>query len=254
MVFIKPFIVLLGVAFCTISSAQNYTDIPTGSTEMNSTKTPICNSEMNSTDIPIYYAEMVIDNAAAQGMLLFNTTREGLNFEVDMNVYDVDSGKYNDCISSDNTTINLKWHIHVGRPIGGQGIGSECGGTVGNPAVGGHYDPTFACGSATDNVEECAVLKRNTENNFNYTCNPEIYKINPYACEVGDYSGKFGKLSFMIHIDGKTATAKHTSIDKYGPPLGLVLNRAITFHCDSPRMFCASIQESGSNATALINS
>ena len=120
----------------------------------------------------------------------------------------------------------MSWHIHekwthtdaVGR------VGpTDCG-----PAfTGGHYDPTFACGPASQhrkmvdgtNAGACASLpfapaaacKKEEDKCFErgcvgpssasldegisaYTCSPTSagYIAQPFQCEVGDMSGKFG--------------------------------------------------------------
>ncbi|KNC77982.1 hypothetical protein SARC_09571 [Sphaeroforma arctica JP610] len=129
----------------------------------------------------------------------------------------------------------MNWHIHVGKPFGGQGVGAECGAMAGSPPVGGHCDPTFACGLATDEVGACDVIGRSVvEGEFVYPCSPEEYEKNPYVCEVVDCSGKFGALKFKIDKHNKNiAKVVASDVDEYGPQLKLIEDRAITFHCGS---------------------
>jgi hypothetical protein len=62
--------------------------------------------------------------------------------------------------------------------------------------TGGHYDPYLACsGSSQDHADKCAKIGRTADQGYTYTCNPEVYKSGHFsACEVGDLSGKFGRL------------------------------------------------------------
>ncbi|KNC69626.1 hypothetical protein SARC_17861, partial [Sphaeroforma arctica JP610] len=46
---------------------------------------------------------------------------------------------------------------------------------------------------------------------------------------------------FKINHHKKTAYVMAKDIDEYGPQLKLIQNRAITFHCGSPRIFCGTL-------------
>lgn len=193
---------------------------------------------------------MKVDNSAAEGTTIFKDQGDSVEWTVDMTIFDTDSDLYEAC--RDGDYINMNWHIHVGKPFGGQGVGAECGATAGSPPVGGHYDPTFACGPATDEVEACDATDRSVaEDAFVYPCNPEEYEKNPYACEVGDYSGKFGALRFKIDRHDKSiATIEESDIDVYGPQLKLIEDRAITFHCGAPRIFCGTLSNGAYKPTS----
>ena len=66
--------------------------------------------------------------------------------------------------------------------------GEDCG-----PAfTGGHYDPTFGCGPASDNQpEECAKVGRGKDDGEAQTCD---VMADVSTCELGDLSGKTRKV------------------------------------------------------------
>ena len=71
-----------------------------------------------------------------------------------------------------------------------------------------------------------------------YSCNPTEYAKNPFACEVGDMSGKFGKLA----IDGASKMGTLAGADLYMSPLSELRGKSIVFHCDGgARVFCAKL-------------
>ena len=95
----------------------------------------------------------------------------------------------------------FNWHVH-NAPIGDDS--GECGGTI----TGGHYDPTYACGGASQGqstgvgggplaeggVSACAAIN---EYRPGYTYSGEdgvCSQDNQAGCERGDQSGKMGKI------------------------------------------------------------
>ena len=79
------------------------------------------------------------------------------------------------------------WHIHVkwssDKPYGSL---KQCS----LAATGGHYDPTKACGPASEyaGTNECLAKVAS------YNCTPETYSKDPLNCEQGDLDGKLGPL------------------------------------------------------------
>ena len=175
----------------------------------------------------------------------------------------------------------LNWHVHQYE---GEGIRTvaegeadpsssapACGGTV----TGGHYDPTFACGGASQNNAGagppdadgnpttggvCAILrdaeqtfpassaetgkvKTSTAASYAAACNgtPDTQSV----CEIGDQSGKLGKLK---------ANKKKISTfrDQWMTPIDTLKGRSLVLHCCydkpeggtscGPRLACANLE------------
>eukprot|EP01134_Creolimax_fragrantissima_P007237 CFRG7237T1 len=186
--------------------------------------------------------EMSVNNRVAEGITTFTTRTDGVHIEVEMEIYNVFDGTYDDCISDDGKYIMMNWYMHAGKPDGGQGVGDECGPNAGHTPVGGKYDPTFVCSSSTDNIHKCTTVGRTKEQGFNYHCSPTEYEKNSNTCEVGDYSGKFGLLQFHVNHRTKTAYAEYGGLDQHSPPLHRFLGRSMVLHCNARRLVCGAIE------------
>ncbi|KNC84076.1 hypothetical protein SARC_03704 [Sphaeroforma arctica JP610] len=185
------------------------------------------------------------ENALATGSIdITSDPVDGVKFVMTLSLLDVMSDDtYAECLDGDGApgdTILLDWHIHVGKPVDGEGVKEECDTDAG---VLGHYDPTFACGSTSNEVEACEALGRSpTDAQFSYDCNPEAYNTNPYACQVADYSGKFGAAVATIQDDGNAVIGLEVT-DHWGSPLEFWEGMTLVFHCGTPRIFCGEMSE-----------
>ena len=140
------------------------------------------------------------------------------------------------CFENDDFSYHIheKWdHNNTYDKIGPR----ACGSTY----TGGHWDPWLACGPATGNTY-CAtkgscVNGSSVLGNQGYDCDNDTFFENPYACEVGDWSGKYGKAT----VDGDIVTAiGYSPYEVNGEDL---LNLSVVFHCDSGlRAFCAPFE------------
>jgi len=147
-------------------------------------------------------------------------------------------------------SAGLSYHIHSfwNNNYKDSAIFSDCGG----PNLGGHYDPFLACSGATSSVAECAALGRRSDD---YSCDTTKYLNGEYQfCEVGDLSGKFGKMMPNSAVD---LTFEGEEILDYFGPLkanydvnydapeeGITKSWvSIVFHCasDGSRQFCAKL-------------
>ena len=114
----------------------------------------------------------------------------------------------------------------------------DCGATY----TGGHWDPWLACGPATGNtyctVKGGCVNGSSALGYQGYDCDNATFLENPYACEVGDWSGKYGKAS----VDGDIVTG--IGYSAYEVNGGDLLNFSVVFHCsnDGSRVFCAPFE------------
>ena len=89
------------------------------------------------------------------------------------------------CISG-TATGELNWHIHAAET--GPGLGCQSGQTK------GHYDPTYACGPATQwDSTLCTTINQSRGGN-GYTYSTECTSDTQEGCEIGDLSGKMGKV------------------------------------------------------------
>jgi len=118
------------------------------------------------------------------------------------------------------------WHIHDkwahGDILAAAGA-VDCG--IANTA--GHYDPGSACGPASGNADcgKCGLLSTN------YDCQ---FGSDPYSCEVGDFSAKYGRLP--------VSTQPLEVSSDFVPNLALLLGKSMVMHCgDGSRAVCAKI-------------
>lgn len=119
--------------------------------------------------------------------------------------------------------------------------------------TGNHYDPNLACGpNSEDSNDLCADLGRTSSSGYHYSCSASNYSMGKYSyCEVGDLSGKFGRV-YMTEIGSDTFQVN--GITDYQPPY--VANymmsdyvahqwASIVFHCgeDGSRLVCGVLQQ-----------
>jgi len=89
----------------------------------------------------------------------------------------------------------LVYHVHSfwNNATTTSSANSFCGPTY----TGGHYDPSLACSSASEDAKGlCTALGRTADQGYEYPCNSEDFADGNMAkCEIGDLSGKFGGLN-----------------------------------------------------------
>ena len=183
-------------------------------------------------------------SAQASGFISLNidTSGQGQYFvQLDLSKVDL-QGLQPSCVLTDGLT----YHIHsywnnFGSETSAAG-GSNCG--VSN--TGNHYDPSLACSAASQNLTACDRLSR--FGNI-YDCQ---FSTKPWTCEVGDLSGKFGKLTSS---DNKIFTSSNFLIDNYPPyPQDYLVDdlpfwtmwASVVFHCSGSRLLCAKFEETPS--------
>jgi len=136
----------------------------------------------------------------------------------------------------------LNWHVHQYpvsqtlaniRAVDETGNAAGCGSLV----TGGHYDPTFACGGASQNKANgiCAILRATDQDPAGnglvkgaYACTT----TDQSQCEIGDQSGKMGKLDATkrrrkgrINGGGK---------DYWMEPIANLEGKSMVLHCCVP--------------------
>jgi hypothetical protein len=157
--------------------------------------------------------------------------------------YEIDLSKF---VTSCDLSQGLSYHFHTYWTDAKFGASTTtCADT------GGHYDPFLACGpSSEDKASLCPLLNRTSTSGYTYGCSPSTYSSGHHSlCEVGDLSGKFGKM--MPDDPVKPAMFTGTHIDPM-PPLianyesGDMISKqwaSLVIHCpvDNSRILCGHV-------------
>jgi len=137
----------------------------------------------------------------------------------------------------------LLYHIHdAWDNIEGT---SATGGTAcGKPNTQNHYDPGVACGAASNNpgctTNGGCVGGSTAAGDQGYDCSPETFAVDPFVCEVGDLSNKFGKVQVIKNYFAAGHNFEPARPLQYFDALE---GKSVVFHCNSgQRAFCAVIQ------------
>ena len=135
----------------------------------------------------------------------------------------------------------LNWHIHETPGTGIRDVSAGATNTgnavgCGKDDTGGHYDPTFACGAASQNRANGLCDAIDDTLGDSYDCSTD----EQYNCEIGDQSGKLGK------IDAQNCN-KQKFIDNWINDIASIEGRSLVLHCcDSttcgPRLACANLE------------
>lgn len=172
----------------------------------------------------------------------WNPMEAKIQVDLDLSHLDIEAikEKYPEC---EYPATKFGWHIHAKwNNEHESGFLADC-----SPAqTGGHYDPTFACGPASQYSKDVTCTSKSE---FPYACSAETFENKGVNCEVGDFSGKFG--AFELGESGKIkATYKDfffPSKALYNQPMYLepqvrwnfVLHLACPQH-KNPRILCAT--------------
>jgi len=118
--------------------------------------------------------------------------------------------------------------------------------------TGGSFDPTYACGPLSQ-YNGGVACNAQAEGGKTYDCNPTTYAESNIACEMGDFSGKYGLVSIggdaglKVEADGvmDTFAPPESSYDADGWNIGLNL---ICPSRNNPAILCAKGELDGSDA------
>jgi hypothetical protein len=141
---------------------------------------------------------------------------DSINADICKNTCDADP----DCTAP---ATMLNWHIHERAiPVGG-----GCG------DAGGHWDPTFGCGGASQYQPTlCGTITTDVPGRVNpQSCDPTA---DIALCEMGDLSSKMGQV--MI------SESTQQFADKYISNLDNIKDLSIVFHCGAPRVACSNFE------------
>lgn len=136
------------------------------------------------------------------------------------------------------------WHIHSKwNNNASSGFLDDCSAAQ----TGGHYDPTFACGPASQyaNDQMCTLQQSDMHS---YQCSADTFPDRAINCEMGDFSGKFGKLQMdsvekikMIRQDVFFPPKALFNQPRYNAPdikWNFILHLSCPEH-ENPRVLCA---------------
>jgi hypothetical protein len=142
----------------------------------------------------------------------------------------------------ENCTDTLKYHLHSSWDHASDD--DQINSTMcGSAYTSGHWDPWRACGGASSNDycdSECISTS-------SYSCSSTTFASDPYSCEIGDWSGKYGVLEPDENMTQRTDSSFYevSGID--------VFDRSVVFHCGNSgaRAFCAPfiMMDTDNNAT-----
>lgn len=140
------------------------------------------------------------------------------------------------CFNGGSPTTDLAWHIHdlwTHGATGGLGTDS-CGGTY----TGLHYDPMWACGPFSGSLPAtCDPDQFCDGKKAAYSCNSTTFAADRSKCEVGDMSGRYGKMQLS---EGKGFFSFNKE-DNLLPPFEKLNGKSIVFHCNGKRAMCAKL-------------
>ena len=164
--------------------------------------------------------------------------------------YKLDLTSFTGYASTCNPSNGLSYHAHSywTNATADAGANALCGAAY----TGGHYDPSLACSTASEDIKtSCVSLGRTTDKGYVYSnqCNSVAYAAgNQALCEVGDFSGKFGALKptaagglvFEGFVRDEVApfTANYKATDAVAK-----MWSSVVFHCkdDASRILCGNL-------------
>lgn len=128
----------------------------------------------------------------------------------------------------------MSYHIHekwTHNTTTTAGAGAQCGAAY----TGGHYDPFVGCGGASEYAGTNLCNCSSGTASYSTRCTTTA---GGYGCELGDLSGRFGKLPSQV---GPYNATHQLSVL---PPVGVQLS--VVVHCGSSRVACAKLSTCGS--------
>jgi hypothetical protein len=181
-------------------------------------------------DIPYLKAEIIVQQGNDRTSAIWR-----------VNIEEVDYAAL--CPDDDQNVESLGWHIHERWNFPAAG-GPTSSTTCGPDETGGHYDPGFACGGASQHQCAegggcpCEQLGFLGVNDFQRTCD---LQDDAFSCEVGDLSGKLGRIEARTGIGFRRIyeDAWVNNVENWVAPN---LDGSIVFHCGTSGTRCACAQ------------
>lgn len=133
--------------------------------------------------------------------------------------------------------------------------GEECSKTLVGPVT----DPGLACGDAYPNplckqftIPASSAVRESAESAGAklYQCTPEIHAKNPFACQVGDLSGKFGAVKPLPDVPDRTPQIPTDRLfiaavrDQHGLPSCSLIGKSVLFRCaNGTPIWCGKLEK-----------
>ena len=181
----------------------------------------------------------------------FELTSTGITADIDLGKLTAES--IGTAVAEVCEGSTLQWHIHERWKHSNGRVAALGADACGLAWTSNHYDPLLACSNFSHNsrcknaqfpISGCIAPSSAIEggpHGWNttrpYECNNALFGTQPFACEVGDLSGKYG--DFAIDAAGKGSFNKVNPA--FLPPLSTLLGKSIVYHCAGQRSFCAAL-------------
>merc|ERR1712166_1321503 len=196
-----------------------------------------------------YYApssSTVVSSEDPWGPVTWSSDADG-NADGSVEISEADLGPGTTSASAYNRVVVV--HNNAGKKVG-CGVPSLNAPGCGKGVTGGHYDPTFACGGASQNNANgiCAILRATNQAPAGnglvkgaYACT----NTDQSQCEIGDQSGKMGKI--MASGARRRRKRMQKFNDKWMEPISNLDGRSLVLHCCSAagcgaRLACANLK------------
>mmetsp|Transcript_18029 Transcript_18029/g.33506 ORF Transcript_18029/g.33506 Transcript_18029/m.33506 type:complete len:223 (-) Transcript_18029:86-754(-) len=188
-----------------------------------------------------YCAKIEPDSASGAKGYFSMSYSSGINAKFEL---DLDLSNFEGEASTCTIENGLTYHIHT--TWADSSVSSSANAQCGPDYTSGHYDPSLACSSASEDINDrCASLGRTGDN---YPCDADDFESGNFAvCEQGDLSGKFGSLT------GGDRFFTASENDPWAPiPANYKATddranmwSSVVFHCkdDGSRLACADLVE-----------
>merc|ERR1712166_656320 len=201
-----------------------------------------------------YYApssSTVVSSEDPWGPVTWSSDDDG-NADGSVEISEADLGPGTTPASAYNRVVVV--HNNAGKKVG-CGVLSLNAPGCGKGVTGGHYDPTFACGGASQNNANgiCAILRATDQAPAGnglvkgaYACT----NADQSQCEIGDQSGKMGKIIGVNTAGGARRRRRRAQTqifnDRWMEPITNLDGKSLVLHCCSTagcgaRLACANL-------------
>ena len=202
-----------------------------------------------------YYApssSTVVSSEDPWGPVTWSSDADG-NADGSVEISEADLGPGTTPASAYNRVVVV--HNNAGKKVG-CGVLSLNAPGCGKGVTGGHYDPTFACGGASQNNANgiCAILRATDQAPAGnglvkgaYACT----NADQSQCEIGDQSGKMGKIIGVDTGGGARRRRRRATTQKFNDrwmePITNLDGKSLVLHCCSTagcgaRLACANLE------------
>jgi hypothetical protein len=184
--------------------------------------------------------------AGVKGEIWMQYEKDGSNplhatYTVDLDLNEANLGAIQEAFPDcDYSNIQLTWQLQTSWDNENtSGALDACA----RDKIGGTFDATYACGSMSQ-YNGGAACNAQADAGVTYECSPDTYKSKGIACEMGDFSGKYG----LVNLGEDLLVQAQGVKDYFAPPESMFSdqwNIGINLVCPSannPQLVCAKVQ------------